>query len=129
MPKGTIKFYDRDKGFGFVIDEETDESVYFHSSVLPPHEDTIDAGTIVDFSVVIGKKGAQVLNMQILEKPKSVVKAKRKSPDNMIILINELISVLENTNNSYLRHNKYPSDNESKQIATILRAVARNFDV
>jgi CspA family cold shock protein len=128
MPQGIVKFYDSEKGFGFVIDSETEESVYIPSSALPPSTTELAGGSKIEFSVASGRRGAQVLSLNVLEIPKSIVKAKRKTPKNMIPLIQDLIKVLDESLDDFQR-DRYPEDNTSRNIAQLLRAVAKNFDV
>lgn len=54
MKKGKVKFYNNQKGFGFILDHETGQDVFVHSSGLT---DTITEGDEVTFEITQGKKG------------------------------------------------------------------------
>lgn len=58
----------------------------------------------------------------------SVVKATRPKADDMAVIVEDLIKLLDSAGNSLRRH-RYPSTKESHKLATMLRAVADNFDV
>ncbi|MFM1927335.1 MAG: hypothetical protein RLZ06_911, partial [Actinomycetota bacterium] len=68
MPTGKVKFYDEDKGFGFIASDEGSE-VFLHASALPAGTTSIKPGSRVEFSIVDGKKGAQAMALRILEAP------------------------------------------------------------
>jgi len=61
MKKGTVKFYDETKGFGF-IKPESGSDVFVHSSAL---KQTIKENDIVLFEVEQGKKGPNAVNVQL----------------------------------------------------------------
>ncbi len=63
MKKGRIKFYDPTKEFGFIIEAETRQDVFFHvtglaASFSPEKEQQ------VTFEVVQGKKGNKAVNIR-----------------------------------------------------------------
>ncbi len=62
MEKGTVKFFNESKGYGFVIDSK-DESEYFvHVSNLV---DEIKEGDAVEFELEEGRKGLNAVNVKI----------------------------------------------------------------
>jgi len=63
MKKGTVKFFNEAKGFGFVIEDETNEEFFVHASGLI---DRIDEGNSVEFEVTEGKKGLNAVNVKIV---------------------------------------------------------------
>ena len=63
MPTGKVKFFDEDKGFGFIASDEGAE-VFLHISALPAGTTVIKPGSRVEFSVVDGKRGAQALSVR-----------------------------------------------------------------
>ncbi len=127
MPTGKVKWFNADKGFGFLATDEGDE-VFVHVSTLPAGVSELKPGTRVEFGVADGRKGKQALSVQILEEPPSVVKAKRKSPDEMAGNLEDLIKLLDQTSNGF-RRGRYPDDVHARRIAAVLRAVADDFDV
>ena len=48
MPRGKVKFYDAEKGFGFILDDEDGQSVYVHASNLPEGVSALRPGARVD---------------------------------------------------------------------------------
>jgi len=127
VPTGKVRFYNADKGFGFLTSEEG-EDVYVHASVLPAGVEALRTGSRVEFGVVDGKKGKQALSVVILEQPPSVVKAQRKPADDMAVIVETLIALLDDTGND-LRRGRYPKDDKARKVAQVLRAVADDLDV
>jgi len=62
MSKGTVKFYNEFKGFGFIKDDETSKEYFVHSSGL---KDTIKENDVVTFEVAQGKKGLNAVNVKL----------------------------------------------------------------
>ena len=54
MPTGTVKFFLNQKGFGFIIDDETKEEIFVHVSGLV---DKVKAEDKVSFELEEDKKG------------------------------------------------------------------------
>ncbi len=59
--EGRVKFFNAEKGYGFVIDEETDSSYFVHVNNLQTEIDTNDK---VSFEVGSGPKGPIAINVQ-----------------------------------------------------------------
>lgn len=126
MPTGKVKFFDEDKGFGFIASDEGAE-VFLHISALPAGTTSVKPGTRVEFSVADGKRGAQALSVRILEAPPSLVKMSRKPADEMAIIVEDLIRLLDHLGGG-LKHGKYPESANGKKIATLLRKLAEELD-
>ena len=126
MPTGKVKWYDSDKGFGFLTRDDGGE-VFVHSSALPAGVTSLKQGQKVEFGVVEGRRGQQALSVQVLETPpsvaKSVAKAKRKKPDEMVLIVEDLIKLLDGVSETY-RRGKHPDPRDAKKIAAVLHAVA-----
>ena len=127
MPTGKVKWFNAEKGFGFLATDDGDE-VFVHASTLPVGVAELKPGTRVEFGVADGRKGKQALSVQILEAPPSVVKAKRKPADQMAPMLEDLIKVLDQASNQF-RRGRYPDDVHARRIAALLRAVADDLDV
>lgn len=127
MPRGKVKFYDAEKGFGFILDEEDGQSVYVHASNLPDGVTTLRPGTRVDFDMADGRRGPQVLSMRLVDPAPSVSRARRQKPQDMAVMVEDLIRLLDDASNG-LRQGRYPDRGHSQKIATVLRAVADNFE-
>jgi len=126
VPTGTVKWYDSEKGFGFITADEGDD-VFVHVSTLPAGVSALRPGTKVDFGVVDGRRGKQALSVSILETP-SVAKGVRKPADDMAVIVEDLIKLLDGVSGQ-LRRGRYPSDDMSRKAAAVLRAVADDLDI
>jgi cold shock protein len=63
MEKGTVKWFNRTKGFGF-IEREEGEDVFVHFSAIAGEGfKTLEQGQQVEFEVVQGPKGLQAANV------------------------------------------------------------------
>ena len=126
MPTGKVKWYDAEKGFGFLARDDGGE-VFVHSSALPAGTTALAKGQRVEFGIVEGRKGAQALQVRLLEAPPNVTAAvakhPRKKPDEMIPIIEDLMKLLDGISDAY-RRGKHPEPKEAKPIADLLRAVA-----
>ncbi len=126
MPTGKVKWYDSDKGFGFLTRDDGGE-VFVHSSALQSGVAGLRAGQRVEFGIAEGRKGAQALQVRLLDPPPTVARVSRKNPDEMINLIEDLIKLLDGVSNTY-RRGKHPDSREAKKIAAVLRAVADDLE-
>ena len=78
MPTGKVKWYDPEKGFGFLARDDGGE-VFVHSSALPAGTTELGKGQRVEFGIAEGRKGAQALQVRPLEAP-PVVAAPPSTP-------------------------------------------------
>ena len=63
MNKGTVKWFNSQKGFGFIKDEE-DNDIFVHFSGLNMEGyKTLDEGDSVEFDVIETEKGRQAVNV------------------------------------------------------------------
>ena len=66
MKKGSVKFFNADKGFGFIVDEETNKDVFVHVSGL---NDEINEGDQVEFEVEEGRViGRQIKRLRYIRR-------------------------------------------------------------
>ena len=127
MPTGKVKWYDTEKGFGFLTRDDGGD-VYVHSSAVPEGMTALKPGSRVEFGVATGRRGEQALSVTVLDPLPSVAAGKRKSADDMAVIVEDLIKLLEGMGNS-LRRGKYPDPSTAKKVATVLRAVADDLEV
>ncbi len=127
MPTGRVRFYDADKGFGFITSDEGGD-VYVRASVLPEGVTHLKSGQRVEFGVVDGRKGPQALQLQLIDPPPSLSKAMRKKPEQLVVITEDLIKLLDGLGNGY-RRGRYPDSNQAKKIAQMLRAVADELEL
>ncbi len=62
MNKGTIKFFNETKGFGFITDAETNKEYFVHVSGLI---DKVREKDVVTFELREGKKGLNAVNVKL----------------------------------------------------------------
>jgi cold shock protein len=62
MNKGTVKFYNETKGFGFIKDDDSSKEYFVHSSGL---KDNIGEDDAVTFDLEEGKKGLNAVNVKL----------------------------------------------------------------
>jgi len=126
VPTGRVKFFDADKGFGFIASDDGGE-VFLHASALPAGVTAPRNGTKVEFSIADGRRGPSAMNVIISEPLPSVVASQRKGADDMTVIVEDLIKMLEGVSNS-LRKGRYPEPAKGAQVAAVLRAVAEQLD-
>ncbi|MEO8330052.1 MAG: cold-shock protein [Candidatus Nanopelagicales bacterium] len=127
MPTGKVKWFDTEKGFGFLSRDDGGD-VFVHTSALPDGMSELKPGSRVEFGIAEGKRGEQALSVRVLEAPASVVAATRKPAEDMAVIVEDLIKLLDGLGNN-LRRGRQPSPSESNKIALLLRAVADDLDV
>ena len=142
MPTGKVKWYDAEKGFGFLA-QESGEDVYVRSSALPEGVEALKPGQRVEFGMAAGRRGPQALSVTILDPAPSVAKnardaareaarkeqqAKRHSPDELHGMVADLITLLEAKVQPDLRKGRYPDRKTAQRISEVVRAVARELD-
>lgn len=125
MPTGKVKWFDTERGFGFLATDEGEE-VFLHASALPAGT-SVKPGARVEFGVADGRKGKQALSVRVLEAPVSVVAATRMSPEDMTVIVEDLIRLMDGLSNQ-LRRGRYPEKSAAGKIATVLRAVADDLE-
>jgi CspA family cold shock protein len=130
MPTGKVKWYDADKGFGFLTQEDGDD-VYVRSDALPEGVTTLKAGSRVEFGIAQGRRGDQALQVRVLEPVGSVsrsqAQARRKPPEDMVAIVEDLIRLLDGLGEGY-RHGRHPDHKAAKPVAQLLRALATELD-
>ena len=126
MPSGKVKWYDADKGSGF-LSQPDGPDVYVRSDALPDGVTTLKAGTRVEFGIAQGRRGDQALQVRILEAPASVQRnqsaARRKKPEEMVPIVEDLIRLLDGVGEAY-RHGRHPDPRTAHPAAKLLRALA-----
>ncbi|WP_462418512.1 cold-shock protein [Kytococcus sp. Marseille-QA3725] len=130
MPTGKVKWYDADKGFGFVGDDAGSD-VFLRAAALPEGVTTLRPGARLEYSIVQGRKGDQAMHVQLLDAPPSVQRGRtlrdRKPADDMAVVVEDLIALLDDASNQ-LRRGRYPDARHGQSLAKALRAVADQFE-
>lgn len=128
MPTGRVRYYDAEKGFGFLSKDEGGDDVYVRASALPEGVTSLKRGQRVEFGVVDGKRGEQALSVHVLDAPPSLSKAQRKSSEQMAVIVEDLIKMLDGIGNGY-RRNRHPDPKTAGKVASVLRAVAEELEL
>ncbi|HEY4543318.1 MAG TPA: cold-shock protein [Tissierellaceae bacterium] len=63
MEKGTVKWFNATKGFGFISTENGDDVFVHYSAIETDGFKTLDEGDAVEFEIVEGDKGPQAQNV------------------------------------------------------------------
>jgi len=130
MPTGKVKWYDPEKGFGFLSREEGPD-VYVRADALPDGVTTLKSGARVEFGVAQGRRGDQALQVRLLEPLGSVrraqAQARRKSPEDMVVIVEDLIGLLDKLGEDY-RHGRHPEGKQATVTAQLLRRLADELD-
>ena len=98
------------------------------ATALPPGVTSLKAGQKVEFGVVEGRKGEQALSLHVLEAPPSLSKAQRKAPEQMTVIVEDLIKMLDAIGNGY-RRGRHPDPKSGGKVASVLRAVADELEL
>ena len=61
MNKGTVKFFNESKGFGFIVDDESKTEYFVHVTGLI---DEINESDAVEFELQEGRKGLNAVNVK-----------------------------------------------------------------
>jgi CspA family cold shock protein len=63
MAQGTVKWFNAEKGFGFISREDGDDVFVHHTAIAGDGFRSLDEGQKVSFDVTQGKKGPQASNV------------------------------------------------------------------
>ncbi|MDN5892449.1 MAG: cold-shock protein [Nocardioides sp.] len=131
MPSGKVKWYDADKGFGF-LSQADGPDVYVRAEALPEGVTSLKAGTRVEFGIAQGRKGDQALQVRVVDSPTSISrsqsKAQRKKPEEMVSIVEDLIRLLDGVGETY-RRGRHPEARTAAPTAKLLRALADELEL
>ncbi|AEF39288.1 Cold shock protein [Hoyosella subflava DQS3-9A1] len=134
VPTGKVKWYDAEKGFGF-LSQDDGEDVHVRSAALPSGVESLKPGQRVEFGMAVGRRGPQALSVKVLDPLPSIRQAarkeapvKRRSPDELHSMIEDMIKLLEASVQPSLDKGRYPERKQSQRLAEVIRAVARELD-
>ena len=128
MPTGRVKWYDTDKGFGFLTRDDGGD-VFVHKAALPSGVDDLTTGQRVEFGVVESRKGNQALAVKLLDSPPSMAELRRRPAEELHGLIQDMIKVLEAKIQPELRRGRFPDRKTSRTVAEVVHAVARELEI
>ena len=66
MATGTVKFFNAEKGFGFISREQGDDVFVHFSNIQSDGYKSLEEGQRVEFDVAPGKKGEEALNVRAI---------------------------------------------------------------
>lgn len=128
MPTGRVKWYDTEKGFGFLTRDEGGD-VFVHKAALPNGVGDLKPGQKVEFGVAAGRKGDQALQVKLIDAPPSLQELRRRPADELNTLIEDMIKVMEAKILPDLKRGRFPEKKNAQKIAEVLHAIARELEV
>ena len=63
MLVGKVKWFNNEKGYGFIVKENYDDIFVHYSSILDDGFKTLSEGQLVEIDLVVGEKGLQAQNV------------------------------------------------------------------
>ena len=131
MPTGKVKFFDADKGFGFVAGDSGEGDVFVPASALPEGVTGLKGGQKIEFSIAEGRRGAQALSVRLLDPAPSVTVnrrvAGRKPADEMVVIVEDVIKLLDNASED-LRRGHFPDRKKASAMGRALRGLADQLE-
>ena len=65
MSTGKVKFFNETKGFGFIVEDETNTEYFVH--ITNVDADVLNEGETVEFDLEEGRKGMNAVNVRVIE--------------------------------------------------------------
>jgi len=66
LPTGTVKFFNAEKGYGFISREDGDDVFVHFSNIQATGYKTLDEGQRVEFEIGPGRKGDEAQNVRVI---------------------------------------------------------------
>ena len=66
MATGTVKFFNAEKGFGFIRREQGEDVFVHYSNIQGTGYKSLEEGQHVEFDVAPGRKGEEALNVRVV---------------------------------------------------------------
>lgn len=144
MPTGRVQWYDIDRGYGFVTNPGSDD-VYIGASVLPDGVEHLVKGQRVEYDFAAGRRGPQVLRVTNIEEAPARAGGRdgrggrggsgshkghghKFSSEELTKMVQDVVTLLDTRVVPGLQAGRRLERKESRQIAEILRTIARELD-
>ncbi|GAA0871552.1 cold shock domain-containing protein [Gangjinia marincola] len=62
--RGTVKFFNESKGFGFIVNEDTGNEIFVHVTGL--NGEALNEGDVVEYDEAEGRKGMNAINVRVI---------------------------------------------------------------
>ena len=128
MPSGKVKWFDAEKGFGFLADDDGSD-VFVHKDALPAGVAELKPGQRVEFGVAEGRRGEQALSVRVLDPIPSLQQTHRRPAEELHGVVDDMIKLLEAKVQPDLRRGRYPDKKSAHRIAEVVRAVANELEI
>jgi cold shock protein len=70
--EGVVKWFNAEKGYGFIMQDETEQDIFVHySAITGTGYKSLNEGDRVSFEVVEGRKGMQAAEVQVIQRANS----------------------------------------------------------
>jgi len=127
VPTGRVKWYDAEKGYGFVTSDEGGD-VFLPRNALPSGVTEVKSGQKIEFGLIEGRKGSQALGVSLVDAPPSVTALRRRPPEELHGVIEDMIKVLEAKVQPELRRGRFPDKRTAQKVSQVVHAVASELD-
>lgn len=129
MPSGRVKWFDADKGFGFVSRDDGGKDVFVHRDALPEGVEELVKGQKVEYSIIDTRRGVQAMGVHVVASPQTgagapLAEKPKRSPEELNSLLQDMMGVLEQQVMQPLSQGRRPDRKTGAKIAEMLRAVA-----
>ncbi|CAM3510470.1 cold-shock protein [Stackebrandtia soli] len=133
MPTGRVKWYNAEKGFGFVSRDDGGNDVFMHRDALPDGVTELKPGQKVEYGIVDTRRGVQAMAVTLKDTPQQRTRrtepaAPRRSPEELHGLIEDMIKILEDQVMPPLRRGRHPDRKQTGKLAEVMHAVADELE-
>ena len=66
MATGTVKFFNDEKGYGFISREDGDDVFVHYSNIVGTGRRTLNDGDAVEFEIAPGRKGPEAVDVKVV---------------------------------------------------------------